>query len=197
MKQDGILPKRMPPLTPTEIAINLSHYTCWYNLVNSNCDYALILEDDVKLLPTFKKDMKKILKNVSNINFSILHLWNGNWADTNYKLSYVKGRKNNTIYRETIPYNAGAVAYIISKDYAQFLLKRGLPIKMQQDILMGTYLSRRIHLTLKMAYNTTQECYESPLLDLDCGGSGGTGEQTTQTHYIEPLNKTLKCGKCY
>lgn len=41
-------------LWPTEIACFLSHAACWEKLVNSNCDWALIMEDDIVLSPRFK-----------------------------------------------------------------------------------------------------------------------------------------------
>lgn len=41
-------------LWPTEIACFLSHATCWEKLVKSNCEWGLIMEDDIVLSPRFK-----------------------------------------------------------------------------------------------------------------------------------------------
>lgn len=41
-------------LWPTEIACFLSHAACWEKLVKSNCEWGLIMEDDIVLSPRFK-----------------------------------------------------------------------------------------------------------------------------------------------
>ena len=46
-----------------------------------------------------------------------------------------------------------------------------------------------------MGYSKKDDCYISPVLDLECGGEGGTGSQTTQT-YEAPVIKKLKCKIC-
>jgi GR25 family glycosyltransferase involved in LPS biosynthesis len=98
-----------------------------------------------------------------------------------------------TIVKETIDYNAGAVAYIISREYAEFLMKRFFPIKIPQDIMMGNYYRHGNHLSLKMKYNEKKECYISPLLKADCGGDWGTGVQSTQEHESPTIRKRWKC----
>lgn len=187
-------------MTTIEIAINMSHYNCWKKLVNSCQKYALILEDDVELKPNFIKQVNKIMDSIvtNNLeNFSLLHLWNGNWSDTEHKQKHMLSvGKGLDICRETEKYNAGAVAYIISREYAEFLMKRFFPIRQPQDIMMGSYISGRLHLTLKMKYNNRKNCYISPLLNMECGGVGGTGSQSTQAYTQPPVGRRWSCKKC-
>jgi GR25 family glycosyltransferase involved in LPS biosynthesis len=196
MKNNILSPKA--EMTKVEISINMSHFNCWKKLVNSCLDYAMILEDDVEVKPNFLEDINLILSTLKEkeIDFSVLHLWNGNWSHTKSKQkSIVKIKNGLEIVKENADYNAGAAAYIISKKYAEWLMQRFFPIKMPQDMLMGTYYRHGNHLSLKMKYRKKDECYLSPVLDLECGGEGGTGTQTTQT-YEAPIVNKLKCKRC-
>jgi GR25 family glycosyltransferase involved in LPS biosynthesis len=94
--------------------------------------------------------------------------------------------------QETIPYNAAASAYIISRSYAQWLVDHSFPIFMPQDILMGSYPNQGKHLTLKMSWDSKEKCYKSPIIDLECGGEGGTGK-TTQTYDAPTVDNFLVC----
>lgn len=193
MKKNILSPRA--EMTKVEISINMSHFNCWKKLVNSCLDYALILEDDVELKPDFVENVNLILSALKEkeIDFSVLHLWNGNWGHTKSKQkSVVKIIDGLEVVKETTDYNAGAAAYIMSKKYAEWLMDRFLPIRMPQDMLMGTYYRHGNHLSLKMKYRREDECYLSPVLDLECGGEGGTGTQTTQT-YDAPIVKRIKC----
>ena len=134
---------------------------------------------------------------VSNDDFSLLHIWNGNWASTEKDQKFVtRVAPGITVMRETEEYNAGAATYIISKKYAEFLMKRFFPIKIPQDIMMGSYPNQGKHLTLKMGYRKKDECYISPLLDMECEGPGGTGSQSTQEHTAPTIFERWKCDKC-
>lgn len=192
MIEDKVLSKNAD-MTKVEVSINMSHYNCWQKLLNSCNDYAIILEDDVELYEDFIDNINLIMNSLDekNINFSILHLWNGNWAKTKSKQKKIlKISENITIMQETEKYNAGAVAYIISKKYAKWLIDNFFPIKIPQDILMGNYPNKGLHLTLKMKLDKKNNCYKSPLFDMECGGEGGTGTQTTQT-YDAPTIKEI------
>jgi GR25 family glycosyltransferase involved in LPS biosynthesis len=187
-------------MTTIEISINMSHYNCWKKLINSCEDYALILEDDVELKPDFVNKVNMImdkLDSISMTDFSILHLWNGNWAETDDNHEFVtRVAPGITVVQETEEYNAGAAAYIISREYAKFLMKRFFPIKEPQDIMIGDYVKEGNHLSLKMKYRAKDECYISPLLSMECGGSGGTGVQTTQEHSAPTIAERWVCKKC-
>ena len=199
MIKDKIINKKCD-MSTIEISINMSHYNCWKKLINSCNDFALILEDDVELKPNFIKNINMIMNKLSEINmtdFSIFHIWNGNWGNTDSTHKFItKVSKNITIVQERKEYNAGAAAYIISKKYAEFLMKKFFPIKIPQDIMMGTYVKKGIHLSLKMKYRKKDDCYISPLLSMECGGIGGTGTQTTQEHIAPTVQERWDCKKC-
>jgi GR25 family glycosyltransferase involved in LPS biosynthesis len=185
-------------MTTIEISINMSHYNCWQKLVNSCKDYAMILEDDVELKEDFVPRINLLLSSLkdNNIDFSVLHLWNGNWAETSRSHENVLKVGDMKVVKETEEYNAGAAAYIMSRKYAEFLMKRFFPIKMPQDMMMGNYPKFGNHLSLKMQYRKKDECYLSPLLDMECGGAGGTGTQTTQEHSAPTVGERWSCEKC-
>lgn len=196
MVKRGFL-KKSADMDRIEISINLSHYNCWLRLVNSCLDYALILEDDVELHSNFVDKINLIFQELedNDIDFSILHLFNGNWNKTKSKLKKVlKISDKLQILKETISYNAGAAGYIISKEYAKFLISKFFPIIMPNDMLMGNYPKKGNHLTLLNKFNKRKDCYESPLFEMPCGGPEGTGNSTRVN-----TSKTIKeksCRRC-
>ena len=191
MIDDGILSKKAE-MTPIEISINMSHYNCWKTLVDSKLDYALICEDDIEVKSSFIKDVNSIFDELEE--FSILHLWNGNWMHTKSKMeNVVKISEKLQIMKETKPYNAGAACYIISRKYAQFLMNHFFPIRDPQDIFMASFVNKK-HLSLKMTFDKKKDCYISPILGMPCGGDGGTGK-TTQDSNLQTIDK-YSCKKC-
>jgi GR25 family glycosyltransferase involved in LPS biosynthesis len=193
MVKRGFL-KKSADMDRIEISINLSHYNCWMRLVNSCLDYALILEDDVELHSNFVDKINLIFQELedNDIDFSILHLFNGNWNKTKSKLKKVlKISDKLQILKETISYNAGAAGYIISKEYAKFLISKFFPISMPNDMLMGNYPKKGNHLTLLNKFNKRKDCYESPLFEMPCGGPEGTGNSTRVN-----TSKTIKEKSC-
>jgi hypothetical protein len=62
--------------------------------------------------------------------------------------------------------------------------------------MMGDYVKKGNHLSLKMKYSKKDECYISPILDLECGGPGGTGTLTTQEHSAPTIAQKWSCKKC-
>jgi GR25 family glycosyltransferase involved in LPS biosynthesis len=182
-------------MTRVEVSINMSHYNAWQKLINSCNKYAIILEDDIELKPDFVERVNRIMKEVEKkgIDFSLFHLWNGNWAGTAKHRKNVMKIDDLTVQQETREYNAGAAAYIISKSYAKWLHNHFFPIDMPQDILMGSFVKHGKHLTLKMKWDRKEYCYKSPLLDMPCGGEGGTGGQTTQTYNAPTVDEFLVC----
>jgi len=193
MIQDGILSKNAG-MTKIEVSINMSHYNAWQKMLNSCQDYCIVLEDDIEVKANFIKNVNLILKSLAekNIDFSILFLWNGNWNRTKSKQKQIlKINDKLTIMKETADYNAGAAAYIISRKYAEFLTnpKRFFPIKKPQDQLMGDYPEKGNHLSLKMKFDKKKDCYISPILNMPCGGEGGTGKGTTQQYNAPTIDK--------
>ena len=185
-------------MTTVEISINMSHYNCWQKLINSCQKYALILEDDVELKKDFIPKVNKLMAALeeNDIDFSVFHLWNGNWAETDKKYKKILNVDNMEIVQERDYYNAGAVAYIMSRRYAEYLMERFFPIKQPQDMMMGDYYKYGNHLSLRMKYREKDDCYLSPLLDMECGGDFGTGAQTTQEHTAPSVGDRWSCDKC-
>ena len=193
MVKKGFL-KKSADMDRIEISINLSHYNCWIRLINSCLEYALILEDDAELNANFVDDINLILDELedNDIDFSVLHLFNGNWNKTKSKLKKVlKINSKLEILKETVPYNAGAAGYIISKKYAEFLISKFFPIGMPNDMLVGNYPKKGNHLTLFNKFNKKKDCYESPLFKMPCGGPEGTGASTRVN-----VSKTIKEKSC-
>jgi lipopolysaccharide cholinephosphotransferase len=202
MRKEKIIHKDAE-MTPIEVSINMSHYNCWRRLVNSCLDYALILEDDVELKPDFVDSINDIFDALDEEeeDFSILQLWDGHWdqerGDKNTRKSFMKVNKKLELLKQTDKdgYNSGAAAYIISKKYAEFLMKKFFPIEIPQDMMMGDYPKVGNHLALKMKYRAKDECYISPVLEMECGGVGGTGTQTTQQHDAPTVDE-MDCLVC-
>lgn len=196
--KDGIVSKKAE-VNPIEIAISMSHYNCWQKMLNSCYDYGLVFEDDVEVKPDFIENINLILGKLDEKNlmdFSILYLWNGNWGSTVSKHKKIADvTPDIKIVKETTDYNAGGAAYIISRKFAEFAIKKFFPIKIPQDMFIGNLYKYGNHLSLKMRYEKDNECYISPLLDMECGGEGGTGTQTTQD-YSSTVIERWKCETC-
>jgi hypothetical protein len=196
MIKKGILTGKGSSVNKVEASINMSHYNCWQRMINSCAEYGMIIEDDAEVKPNFVKQINSILTALKNkdIDFSILHLWNGNWGESQDRTTKVLTIGNLEVLQEKDEYNAGAVCYIISRKYAQFLLKKGFPISIPQDIMMGAYPERGRHLTLKMTYRAADYCYLSPVLTMECGGVNSTGD-TTQDPGASTIS-TINCKPC-
>jgi lipopolysaccharide cholinephosphotransferase len=194
--KEGIVSKNCD-MTTIEISINMSHYNCWQRLVNSCYDKALILEDDTEVSPNFVEEVNQILEKLQQKDmddFSILHLWDGQWDGPNRKKVFKVGQY--TLVEPTEDYNCGAVAYIISRKYAEYLMKHFFPIKIPQDVLMGTYYKKGQHLMIQSYYDKKEECYKNNLVTSACGGDGGTGAATTQQHSAPTVGKRWSCDTC-
>lgn len=191
MKQDGFITKSNT-MTPVEIAINLSHLNAWLRSIDKGEDYALIFEDDFKLEKNFVKNVKDILKDLEDkdIDFSILHLYNGNWMKSKSKLKHITKVNGIDIYQEMTDYNAAATAYLISKELIVKLANKFFPIAWPQDILMGSLYRYGRHLTIKC--KNINGCEVGPLVNTGCDGPGGTGADTTQmSEENAPTAKTM------
>lgn len=194
MISNNLLSKKAD-MTTIEISINMSHYNAWQRLVNSCFDHALILEDDVELHSDFAQKVNKILKFLKDkhVDYSILHLFDGNWDEIARKKAFVID-KDITLNKPKEAYNCGGVAYVISRDYAQLLLKKALPIRVPQDILMGSFPNKGNHLMIKMTRQNG--CWTSPILDNACDGEFGTGSETTQEHNAPSISTRWSCDTC-
>ena len=206
MHKDKLL-RATAEMTAIEVAINLSHLAIWQRIAEGRHPYGLVFEDDVKVHKGFVKDLNKIIdalrKDPKTKDFGILFLWNGKWDEqTRYKrVKKVPGTPY-VVEKMLNDYNAGGVAYILSKEMAAFLSdpKHFFPIEIPQDIYMGDqsmwkkkWGAKWTCLTLAMRHDKKTDCQISPLLDMDCGGDWSTGD-TTQRH-DDPKVFTMRCSK--
>jgi glycosyl transferase family 25 len=140
-------------LTKIQIAICLSHYKCWEKIAKGDCEYGIILEDDVEVYSDFIYNINLILKSLkeNKTNFSIINLWNGNWnRSQKYQTKILHINKDIQIMKENSEYLAGGVAYIITKKFAKYLLSKFFPIVDANDLFIGTLWKEGNHLSLKM-----------------------------------------------
>ena len=105
-------------MTKVEVSINMSHYNCWQKLVNSCCQYALILEDDVELKPDFVEKINSVFDALirKNEHFSILQLWDGHWDEEpgpkrdSSRVPFMNVSPGLRLVKQTDAYNSGAAA---------------------------------------------------------------------------------------
>ena len=104
-------------LTHTELACYLSHMKCWESLINSEENYACILEDDVKL----EKDFRKFVSNELWIpqNIHVLQIHNALNIKKFYYNDSVNIEEGTALIRPFWPYPFGCQGYIISREAAQ------------------------------------------------------------------------------
>jgi GR25 family glycosyltransferase involved in LPS biosynthesis len=179
--------KHNAELTPTEIAICLSHAKCWKELLNSSSDYMVVFEDDCRPYVTFMKKFNQIME--AGLDFDILWLYNGNWMKTKSSYKKVTTIDNITIFRETKDYNPSCSAYVITKKWAKVLYDKMFPIHTPVDNFMGEVRVKTAkHYTVEnhRKKNDPPECFtKSPLMYVPCPGEGNT----TQGYDDKTINK--------
>lgn len=181
-------------LTPVEVAINYSHAKCWERFLRTNKKYCVVFEDDVKI---YKRFLPKLLKTLNalddqGIKFSVIHLYNGNWASSKSKMKKIlQVSKDVTVMQETVKYNAGATCYVLTRDFARYLLDRIFPIREPVDIFIGNQVRKGRHLTIKTS-RLANGCLKTPFIYVSCGGIYSTGATTTQNYEVPSVDET-KC----
>ena len=197
---DSKLVEKKADISPIELSICYSHINVWQRFVDSCKPYALVLEDDAEVHKDFKKMVNKTLKALRDDDekFDILYLWNGNWGDTlKHSKKVLTVDSKISIFREKKEFNAGAVAYIITRNMAKDLLTGAFPITDSIDNYMGEFVRRKM-LSVKMTYDEKKQCYLSPFFrgtDWVCGGDEGTGN-TTQDYSAKTVRDiAIKCKK--
>lgn len=201
MHKAGLL-RASADLSPIEVAINLSHAAAWARIAAGRFSHGLVLEDDARVRPDFKAALDATLDELASrpdtAGFGALFLWNGKWGGDQKQrpvLKNVPGFPRLAVNAITSRFNAGGVAYVLSRGFARRLLDGFFPMDVAQDTYMGMLARPRTRpvLTLRMTYDRTTRCYVSPVLNIDCGGEWGTGD-TTQGHSV-PHVKTYRCTK--
>ena len=152
-------------ITPIEISIFMSHINAWIKILDSGCKCGMVMEDDVILKKTFKKNVDLTLRTLEEHKkkFDILFLWNGNWANTkSFMKKILKINNKITIMREMEDFTSGTVCYIITCDFIKKILKEVLPIKDPVDMYLGTWFRRARLYSINMKYNRTLQKDLSP-----------------------------------
>ena len=179
--------KHNAELTPTEVAICLSHAKCWKELLASKSHYMVVFEDDCRPHITFMKKFNKIME--ADIDFDILWLYNGNWMKTKSAYKKITTIDNIAIFRETKDYNPSCSAYVITKKWAKVLYRKMFPIYTAVDNFMGEVRVKTAkHYTVEnhRKKNDPPECFtKSPLMYVPCPGEGNT----TQGYDDKTINK--------
>ena len=128
-------------LNPGEIGCTLSHYKCYKSLLESQEEYALILEDDISILRDLNvlDEFTSVLKS----NKPIVLFLSGDYWYMN------KGRLNEQ-YSKACVYDAvGTYAYFINKAACKKILQK---IDIPSHVADHWSLYRRMGLSLKAIY---------------------------------------------
>jgi len=185
MKRGGVVLSKSE-LTPIEFAIFLSHYNCWARILESCEPYGIVMEDDLRLKKGFRTKLQSLITELKekSIDFDILYLWDGNWAQTKKRNVGVQG-----VFQHIGGYNAGGVAYLLSRRLAKILVNNAFPVVDPVDIYIGDYFDKGIiALALTTKYKKGTEIMASPLIEVQMGGLEGTGD-TTQDYKMTQIGK--------
>lgn len=134
-------------LSAGELGCSLSHLKVYQDIVNSDADCALILEDDCKLFPVVKEVLPAILANKNQ--WDIVQLLHDSgirdlFIKKHIVLNQAKGWYLNregmgfldpVFNRRRASYLA--CAYIVTKAAAQRLIDLGFPVRLPADYLLG------------------------------------------------------------
>jgi glycosyl transferase family 25 len=112
-------------ISPTElrtgqIACILSHLKTWNTFINTDYDYALILEDDIQINKEyFNKIFEDILNEIPKIDFDLLYLGRNNLQFN----GFYKGEEINKYFYKPLEYGRGTHSYILSRKGAEIIIK--------------------------------------------------------------------------
>jgi GR25 family glycosyltransferase involved in LPS biosynthesis len=99
-----------------QIACIFSHIKVWEEFLNSNYDYCIILEDDIKINKKyFNEKFFLILNEFNNIDCDWLYLGRNNLNHENF----YKGDIINKFFYKPLTYGYGAHSYVLSKKGAR------------------------------------------------------------------------------
>jgi glycosyl transferase family 25 len=127
--------KRRPQkLTVGALGCALSHYKAHQKILNENLDMALVLEDDMVFLDSFKDVLEEIKNHIETNEVVLLHYFSSA-QDQKLIISRQEAvplsRKWSLMYPVDIPQSGGA--YVITKEVAQSLVETRLPIRVEAD----------------------------------------------------------------
>lgn len=143
-------------ITPIEVSITMSHLNAWIKILESGSEYGMVMEDDVILRKSFKKNVDLTLRKLkeNKNNFDVLFLWNGNWNNTkSFMKKILKINDKIIIKQEMKGFTSGMQCYIIKRNFIKKILKNILPIKYPVDIYLGTFYKTARLFSIDMKYN--------------------------------------------
>ena len=119
-----------------EVGCCLSHLKCYYKIINSNDDYAVIFEDDCIFKDEFyKKAANNFFKNLKiPKNFGIIYL--------NYYNQNLVANTNNPLLNKILFGNQTTESYIISKEYAKVLYNENINYIGPIDLHLGESMNK-------------------------------------------------------
>ncbi len=106
------------PLSDGEIGCYLSHKKCWQRLLDSHCDYAVILEDDFTATGNLKNCVEVAMK--SKLPLDIVKLCNYQGRERPVKYQHALSNKHTLVVHDK-PLS-GCCAYIITRAGAKRML---------------------------------------------------------------------------
>lgn len=150
--------KSVDSLSKGSIGCILSHYKTMNAVIDSNYDYALVLEDDVFLPKDFKLQLEGVLNNVPQ-DFDILYL-----ASNLSSRRDIRFWVSSNMYVPMYP-RSGQYAYLVSKKGAQKIASTIKPIKILLggiDTVIGRMVSKGELVAYHISNNLCTVDYESP-----------------------------------
>lgn len=112
------------------LGASLSHLAAWKEFLKSDSPYALIMEDDAELPPTFPLMVKDCMKDLPDSWDIWLLGWNHSPKDKTLKTGAI------TPFREVLQF-AGAHCYIVKRDVAKKLVEEALPVETHVEYYMS------------------------------------------------------------
>jgi len=147
----------------------LSHKKAWQTMIDNNDKYAIIMEDDCKLINTFKNDLKTILDELIPHNPDFVYL--GHILILPRLQQYIDTSNFKYSYKPSQEYMVGFHCYIISNNCAKKLLQLMHKVNDHIDVSFTYYVNdfnvyaskKKIAYQYASAKQSTQVNYKFPI----------------------------------
>nr|XP_033329451.1 glycosyltransferase 25 family member [Megalopta genalis] len=128
------------PMTMGEIGCFLSHYIIWSEVIESDLETVIILEDDVRFEPFFRQKVKYILTELDNLNV----VWDLIYLGRKRLIENAESPIDGSKYLVRAAYSYWTLGYILSRSGAKKLveaepLKKLVPVDEYLPILADTH----------------------------------------------------------
>lgn len=127
MERDGLVDRTTRHLTRGECGCYLSHLSIFRDILNSNKELHLILEDDVQFARQFKQQLNELLVRITNVEWDIFYV--GVTYDGEIKGKFID---DDLCFPTSLIW--GTHAYIMKRNTVQNIINRLLPIDMPIDL---------------------------------------------------------------